>query len=97
MDSEERYEEMKAMIKEEISNLLIHQEANDIMAVKEVKAEEQRLNPALRVMKRDEELTSMHQAAAEVAVSRMRKFIYLKRKHKGLSSGHLLYKREPLG
>lgn len=59
MNTEEQYEEIKAMIKEDISKLMIHQEADDIMAVKEVKAQEQKLlNPVLN--KKDEELTSMH-------------------------------------
>lgn len=88
MNTEEQYEEIKAMIKEDISKLMIHQEADDIMAVKEVKAQEQKLlNPVLN--KKDEELTSMHQAAAEVAISRMRKFIYLKRKYKGVVAASL--------
>lgn len=33
------------------------------------------MNPLLEIVKKDETLTSMHQAAAEVAVCRMKKFM----------------------
>lgn len=63
------------MIKEDILKLLYHQDADEISAVKEVKLQEQKLNPLLEIVKKDETLTSMHQAAAEVAVCRMKKFM----------------------
>jgi hypothetical protein len=82
MDTEEQQEEMKAIINEDIGKLMIHREADQIMAIKEVKAQEVKLESLLNVVKKDEELTSMHHAAAEVAINRMKKFLYLKRKFK---------------
>ena len=79
LDSEEQQEEVKKSLQRDINKLVFHQRAEEITAVKEVMHREKNASPLHHSEMRDGGLTSMHHAAAEVAINRMRRFVSLRR------------------